>query len=203
MSLGTQLLSICWVFPYFFPPSLERKSFGCPESAIATRFLSDRHILAGSVPTSFETPLAEPKTGNTDASCFLRSTLVEASSTDIPCAERKEFHSIVSADLQEAFLTEFFWSSRFGMYPLTASQNSSLMSRQPCRLCSRGQELVQQVFVTTVELDLVKPAAECADGCGDEGLPDPGHPRLVQGPRDRNSIPVRDGGRRHGLPREW
>ena len=53
MSLAAQLPSISRVFPYFFPLSRERRQYGCPVFATATRSLSDRHTHGGSVPTSF------------------------------------------------------------------------------------------------------------------------------------------------------
>ena len=104
MSFGSQLSSIRWVFPYFFPPSQGLKQFGCPESATATLFLSDRHTLSGSGSTSFGTLLLQPTAESTCELLSLRNTRAEAFSTDSLCAEHTTSHSTACVVLQRVSL---------------------------------------------------------------------------------------------------
>jgi hypothetical protein len=90
---GSQLSSICWVFPYFFPPSQGLKQFGYQESATATLFLLGRHTLSGSGSTSFGTLLLQPTAESTCELCSPRNTRAEAFSTDSLYAGHTRSHS--------------------------------------------------------------------------------------------------------------
>jgi hypothetical protein len=108
MPFGPQLSPISRVFPDFFPLFGAPRPCGCPESATATRSLSNRHTRAGSATTSFEIPLAWPSSENTDVWCCPRSTPAEASSTDNRCAEHKESRPESCAAPPEACLRVSF-----------------------------------------------------------------------------------------------
>jgi len=114
---GSQLSSICWVFPYFFPPSQGPKQFGCQESAIATLFPSDRHIPPGSGSTSFGTLPLQPIAESIGELSNLRSTRGEAFSTDSLYAEHTTSHSTACVVRQAVFLDCIPPSSALGCSP--------------------------------------------------------------------------------------